>query len=570
MANPYFNAQYYLQNNPDLVLAGITVETAEAHYTKYGAFEESKAGAPRLPNAWFDASFYLQSNPDLIAAGLTLGQALDHYAQYGIFEGRAFSDDADLDPSEFDASAYAAANEDLRTAFGIEDASDLTAEQTADLLGHYLAYGLYESRTTGQTGDFANLVGQSQAAPIAVTAGTVAVGTQFDDTFTLDAGTVATATVNGVAGDDTLVITGAGATAVRLISVENVAINSAADVTVTGTGVETLSFTNASGASYAGALVSDITIGALTTGVEFAFTGVTGSSDNLSLNLAADANVSGGVAVSGVETVDLDLAATVDSDGNFVSAGQIAQLNANGVEGSSLTVNITGGNAASTNSLTVESFGSAELATVTIDGSDYLGGQTLTAGASLANVNVTINGGAGKDLLSTSTAAGHTATLNGGAGDDTLVASLGQDILTGGAGNDVFQFTTANSLVSLNASGEIAGVDTITDFSAGDSIELTAPVATADIANVGEVGDNGLVSFQTGFLAANSTLTAVVTALSENAASGEQVLFKFGADAYAFVADGNTGDIAGDSLIKLTGVDVTKLVANGTTIEFAV
>ena len=567
MANPYFNAQYYLQNNPDLVLAGITVETAEAHYTKYGAFEESKAGAPRLPNAWFDASFYLQSNPDLIAAGLTLGQALDHYAQYGIFEGRAFSDDADLDPSEFDASAYAAANEDLRTAFGIEDASDLTAEQTADLLGHYLAYGLYESRTTGQSGDFANLVGQSQAAPIAVTAGTVAVGTQFDDTFTLDAGNVATATVNGVAGDDTLVITGAGATAVRLTSVENIAINDAADVTVTGTGVETLSFTGASGASYAGALVSDITIGAGTTDVEFAFTGVTGSSDELSLKLAADANVSTGVAVSGVETVDLDLAATVDSNGNFVSAGQIAQLNANGVEGSSLTVNITGGNAASTNSLVVESFGSAELATVTIDGSDYLGGQTLTAGASLANVNVTINGGAGKDLLSTNTAAGHTATLNGGAGDDTLVASLGQDILTGGAGNDVFQFTTANSLVSLT-NGTIDKVDTITDFSAGDSVELAATVATGTITNVGEVDANGLVSFETGFLAANTTLTAVVTALSANVGSGEQVLFKFGADAYSFVADATAGDIAGDSLIKLTGVDATKLVTDGATIEF--
>ncbi|OZI54921.1 hypothetical protein [Bordetella genomosp. 5] len=567
MANPYFNAQYYLQNNPDLVLAGITVETAEAHYTKYGAFEESKAGAPRLPNAWFDASFYLQSNPDLIAAGLTLGQALDHYAQYGIFEGRAFSDDADLDPSEFDASAYAAANEDLRTAFGIEDASDLTAEQTADLLGHYLAYGLYESRTTGQTGDFANLVGQSQAAPIAVTAGTVAVGTQFDDTFTLDAATVATASVNGVAGDDTLVITGAGATAVRLTSVENIAINDAADVTVTGTGVETLSFTNASGASYAGALVSDITIGAGTTDVEFAFTGVTGSSDELSLKLAADANVSNGVAVSGVETVDLDLAATVDSNGNFVSAGQIAQLNANGVEGSSLTVNITGGNAASTNSLVVESFGSAELANVTIDGSDYLGGQTLTAGASLANVNVTINGGAGKDLLSTNTAAGHTATLNGGAGDDTLVASLGQDILTGGAGNDVFQFTTANSLVSLT-NGTIDKVDTITDFSAGDSVELAATVATGTISNVGEVDANGLVSFETGFLAANTTLTAVVTALSANVGSGEQVLFKFGADAYSFVADATAGDIAGDSLIKLTGVDATKLVTDGATIEF--
>ena len=31
MANPYFNAAYYLQTNPDVLAGGFTLETAEEH-----------------------------------------------------------------------------------------------------------------------------------------------------------------------------------------------------------------------------------------------------------------------------------------------------------------------------------------------------------------------------------------------------------------------------------------------------------------------------------------------------------------------------------------------------------
>lgn len=53
--------------------------------------------------------------------------------------------------------------------------------------------------------------------------------------------------------------------------------------------------------------------------------------------------------------------------------------------------------------------------------------------------------------------------LSGGGGNDTLLGGLGQDILTGGEGNDVFKFE-----------GSGMGTDTITDFSAGDRIWLSA------------------------------------------------------------------------------------------------
>ena len=59
-------------------------------------------------------------------------------------------------------------------------------------------------------------------------------------------------------------------------------------------------------------------------------------------------------------------------------------------------------------------------------------------------------GGSGNDMLI------------GGAGNDTIGAGSGKDRITGGGGRDVFLFAASGS-----------GIDTITDFSAGDSIEVS-------------------------------------------------------------------------------------------------
>jgi len=69
-----------------------------------------------------------------------------------------------------------------------------------------------------------------------------------------------------------------------------------------------------------------------------------------------------------------------------------------------------------------------------------------------------LGGGAENDLLY-----GHAGndTLDGGAGNDILIGGGGDDLLTGGAGNDRFVFGASDT-----------GNDTITDFSAGDVIEL--------------------------------------------------------------------------------------------------
>ena len=140
MANPYFNAVYYLQNNPDLMAAGVTAATAWDHYVQYGANEAYAAGGSvRAPNDWFDARAYLNGNPDLIAAGVTPETALDHFQQYGANELR--SPNAAIAASPITAAslvAYVNANADIATALSITiPATTLTAAQQDAVVAHF-------------------------------------------------------------------------------------------------------------------------------------------------------------------------------------------------------------------------------------------------------------------------------------------------------------------------------------------------------------------------------------------------------------------------------------------------
>jgi Ca2+-binding RTX toxin-like protein len=86
--------------------------------------------------------------------------------------------------------------------------------------------------------------------------------------------------------------------------------------------------------------------------------------------------------------------------------------------------------------------------------------------------NNTLVGGAGDDTLSGFQGRDH---LTGGAGNDQLAGGTGADTLVGGAGNDTFVYssTTHGHLEEL-----------ITDFAAGDKIDLSAIDAMANIAGM--------------------------------------------------------------------------------------
>lgn len=71
-----FDAEWYLQKNPDVAEAG--ADPAE-HYVLYGAYEG------RNPSPEFNSSSYLKLYPDVAEAGVN---PLLHYLQYGKAEGR--------------------------------------------------------------------------------------------------------------------------------------------------------------------------------------------------------------------------------------------------------------------------------------------------------------------------------------------------------------------------------------------------------------------------------------------------------------------------------------------------
>ncbi|MFA5522271.1 MAG: hypothetical protein WCY98_10350 [Castellaniella sp.] len=150
-----FNADYYLDRNPDVAEAGVD---AQLHYRLYGAREAYELGAAtRAPAPWFDIVHYLDTHADLAQAfGDDPGAAFDHFVLYGLAEGRSPS--AGLKAGPAGLSAYAAANPDLQQAFGILNPGSLTDAQQVQLLTHFYAYGWYEDRPGSPFGDYVDAV----------------------------------------------------------------------------------------------------------------------------------------------------------------------------------------------------------------------------------------------------------------------------------------------------------------------------------------------------------------------------------------------------------------------------
>ncbi len=75
-ANPLFDFDWYLDNNPDVRWLGVD---PYAHYVNNGRAEG------RTPNRVFQPLWYLDVNPDVKASGM---EPLDHYLRFGAAEGR--------------------------------------------------------------------------------------------------------------------------------------------------------------------------------------------------------------------------------------------------------------------------------------------------------------------------------------------------------------------------------------------------------------------------------------------------------------------------------------------------
>jgi O-antigen biosynthesis protein len=113
--HPLFNSDWYLQQNPDVADAGVN---PLVHYVRYGAVEG------RDPHPLFNSDWYLQQNQDVADTQVI---PLVHYIRYGAVEGR--------DPHPlFDSDWYLQQNLDV-------------ADAGVNPLAHYIRYGAVEGRS---------------------------------------------------------------------------------------------------------------------------------------------------------------------------------------------------------------------------------------------------------------------------------------------------------------------------------------------------------------------------------------------------------------------------------------
>lgn len=528
MANPYFNATYYLANNPDLFAAGInTVEGAWAHYVQFGAAEALQGAASRSPAPWFDIAYYLKSNSDLATAGLTAGQLFEHFINFGIEEGRQPSVDANVNSASL--AAYAAANADLREAFGIEEGAELTPAQELALAQHFYAFGYAEPRE-GKPAEYEPEDPNTGETFTLTTGIDNFTGTAGNDTFIAGAvGTTSTLNpgdqIDGGAGTDTLkMYDAANAAAFGSAVIKNVEIvenYATSDLNVSANaGVQQVWQMGNTGATTTTTASLAQTVGlsgAFSDDATVTFNNATGANDSATIAVK-DAAVAAtkSVFVAGIENL------TVQAAGK----NALTTLNANAAK--SLTITGEG-------SVSATVAGTTTLAK--IDASGNTGGVTLSvANTAVAAAGIAITGGTGNDSISlTGTAVKSTVDL--GAGDDTLSISAvptAGSTLNGGEGTDTLvlngvtmtaaagkMFTNFEHLklgtgTSVYAVGDIAGIASY-EIGAGTSATLNKLASGTDIL---VSGDNAVTLNIATPVAANASIDVSLNNAAKAAANG--------------------------------------------------
>ncbi|MGA1860469.1 calcium-binding protein [Azospirillum sp. 11R-A] len=415
-----FDALGYLGANPDVLAAvGLDAGAAIRHYLAYGAREGRTAG--------FDPYGYLASNPDVLAAvGIDPAAAVVHYARFGRGEGRGVT---------FDAAAYLAANTDVAAATG----GDATAAKL-----HYLSFGRSEGRplrvTPGRSvtaaaeelamaaaapawaADLLIPQGAPVAAPVTVT------GTTGNDTLSGSAaydalGNPISDAVDGLAGIDSFVLTGALASYSLSFDGSGTLQVSGPDGTDTLTSIELLQATD--GVYPLGSLVgfSQPSLSGLTVSAA-----ATTGNDYLVGGLQNDA-IGGG---AGNDTI----AGLAGNDTLFGNAGNDVLLGGDGAD------QLEGG---AGNDLM---FGGAGDDLMRGDVIDVVGNDTLLG----EDGNDWLDAGAGNDWL------------DGGAGNDTLYGGLGSDVLRGGSGDDVLfgdVYSDRSHEISVNPNDTVTGYEDV-------------------------------------------------------------------------------------------------------------
>lgn len=458
-----FNANYYLQNNPDVVAAIAKGQFTSAldHFNKFGQFEN------RSPNVIFNGAQYLINSPDVAAAvgNKQLASAWSHFISFGIAEDRS----SGTFSGSFNEAAYLAANPDVAAA--VKAGSFINGYQ------HFLLFGQNE----GRSGTPTSTSGQTFTLTTGTDTPSTLVGTPGNDLFigtvtpggvgqTLNAGD----SLDGKGGQNTLQIVdtsigGANDLAgVTLANFQTIALQNAGvagttdtvDVSIypavskvialntvnnnidtfigLATGAQVIASGAGTGATSAVVFSEKTATDAVSVGVDAGVKGVTFnasgtataasiSSTGASNGNAASADVFNLTAAGGQGTLKtLAVNAATNLNGTLNTADYIASGAALTVSGLATVVVLSGGAAFKTIDASALSAGGVTL----ISGANltsFIGGtgaNTLTIGAAPATA-ATVKFGAGNDkLLGLTAAVSPLLTADGGTGFNTLSTGL--------------------------------------------------------------------------------------------------------------------------------------------------
>lgn len=539
-----FNEAYYLQNNPDVVVAvsqGV-FKSGQDHYIRFGAKEL------RDPNAIFDAEYYASRNPDVVAA-VSAGvypSVFEHYLAAGVNEGRLPS----AAVANFDSTRYLNDNADVKAA-GISTA--------AAALKHYLQFGVDEGRaaydTAGSLIVFNNQGGGSNSSF------TLTNGTDVATANVFQAGLVYTPggndRINALQDED--VLNGSGTNPTLNATLGNSNDNGATVITPKLNGIQTLNLAfTGSGAAAVTTLdaqdstgiqavnISRITettnlahvrnmtsvpsnlsvqnVNAPTASVEFTFTNAGASSATNSTTLTVqdiavdrvrvEENAAGAALDQGVETI------------NFVSNGSTNQLGQYTVNQNSGVDGVTGRGFAAQDLTTLNLSGAAATTIINItnadstlnvvDASKMTGALDIniasevaaqTGASSGADIALKFTGGTAGDTIRVGTGLGSSDSIDGGTGTDTLRVynNATSTLLNGTITNtEVLDIRVNDPLVGTFA----AGATTLTANTA-----LVGGLTSIVLRNDGSAASGGQVNFNLTNVSATVAGTAANTTL---------------------------------------------------------
>jgi len=460
----------------------------------------------------------------------------------------------------------------------LNDYANLTSDATygsyATSFNAKVAAGLVQSQTAGSKGGaFAT------ADAVAVTNGTFTLTDGLDNgsAFTGGAGNdTFTAVTSSVSGDTTLTtgdsLVGGAGTDTLLVSVAG---SAAATALAATSGVEVLSVFNNSSA----ALTVDATLMAGLSTVRVTSGTNTTSVTNLdSLPSVELVSTSQNATVGTIATVGTGEADSVAVSVNGVATAANTTLTYNGPETIALTA--TGAaTGSSSKSLTITD---SDLETLTISGSANVNVTTTFSGAALSTQTGTLNASAAGGVVRANVTAGASGklavtgsaqndvitlgagsatkymTVDGGAGTDTLsVSSATYDTTTGAVqpGANVTNFETL--AVTGGGTVDLRAFPANTFTAATAAAGATLSKANAGLATVTLTADGSL----THTLATDTAADALTVSLA-NTTGGVTVAALSAADIETLTI--TSGGISSNVVTALTDTDLTKLVVTGT------